>query len=166
MKLFSRIRLFATPWTIAYQASLSMGFSRQEYWSELPFILQEIFLTQGLNPGLLHCKQTLYHLSHEGRLPSICIIPFVCYICSYIFTIHHIEMDFPHGLAGKESACNVGDLGLIPRLGRSPGEGNGYPLQYYGLENSPCIVHGVAKSRTRLSDFHFHIETNIYTAYK
>ena len=49
----------------------------------------------------------------------------------------------------------MGDLGLIPGLGRSPGEGNGYPLQYSGLENSTdCIVHGVAKSWTRLSDFH------------
>ena len=53
-------------------------------------------------------------------------------------------------------ACNVGDLGSIPGLGRSPGEGKGYPLQYSGLENSmDCIVHGVAKSWTRLSDFHF-----------
>ena len=49
----------------------------------------------------------------------------------------------------KESACNAGDLGSIPGLGRSPGEGNGYPLQYCGLENSrDCIVHGVAKSQT------------------
>ena len=45
-------------------------------------------------------------------------------------------MDFPCGSAGKESACNVGDLGSIPGLGRSPGEGKGYPLQYSGLENS------------------------------
>ena len=53
------------------------------------------------------------------------------------------------GSAGKESACNVGDLGSIPGLGRSRGEGKGYPLQYSGLENSmDCIVHGVAKSRT------------------
>ena len=59
--------------------------------------------------------------------------------------------------AGKESACNAGDLGSIPGLGRSPGEGKGYPLQYSGLESSmACIVHGVAKSQTRLSDFHFH----------
>ena len=59
--------------------------------------------------------------------------------------------------AGKESACNAGDLGSIPGLGRSPGQG--YPLQYSGLENSvDCIVHGVAKSRTRLSDFHFHFQ--------
>ena len=56
----------------------------------------------------------------------------------------------------KKSACNVGDLGSIPGLERSPGEGKGYPLQYSGLENSKdCIVHGVAKSLTRLSDFHF-----------
>ena len=62
----------------------------------------------------------------------------------------------PCGSAGKESACNVGDLGLIPGFGRSPGEGKGYPLQYSGLENAmDCIVHGVAKSQTLLSDFHF-----------
>ena len=63
---------------------------------------------------------------------------------------------FPGSSAGKESTCNAGDLGSIPGLGRSPGEGKGYPLQYSGLENSmDCIVHGVTKSRTRLSDFHF-----------
>ena len=45
-------------------------------------------------------------------------------------------MGFPGGSAGKESTCNVEDLGSIPGLGRSPGEGNGYPLQYPGLENS------------------------------
>ena len=51
--------------------------------------------------------------------------------------------------AGKESACNVGDVGSIPGLGRSPGEGKGYPHQYSGLENSmDCIVHGVAKRWT------------------
>jgi len=62
------------------------------------------------------------------------------------------------GSAGKESACNAGDLGLISELGRSPGEGKGYALQYSGLENSmDCTVHGVANSRTRLSDFHFNL---------
>ena len=63
---------------------------------------------------------------------------------------------FPCGSAGKESICNVGDLGSIPGLGRFLGEGNGYPLQYSGPENSmDCTVHGVAKSWTWLSDFHF-----------
>ena len=66
----------------------------------------------------------------------------------------------------KESACNVGDLGMIPGLGRSPVEGNSYPLQYSGLENSmdrgawQAVVCGVAKTQTQLSDFtftfHFH----------
>ena len=62
---------------------------------------------------------------------------------------------FPGGSEGKASACNAGDLGSIPGLGGSPGDGYSYPLWYSGLENSmDCIVHGVAKSRTRLSDFH------------
>ena len=53
---------------------------------------------------------------------------------------------FPGGSAGKESACNVGDLGSTPELGRSPGEGNSYPLQYFGLENSmDCVVRGGCK---------------------
>ena len=62
----------------------------------------------------------------------------------------------PLRFSGKESAYNVGDPGSIPGLGWSPGEGKGYPLQLSGLENSmDCIVHGVAKSRTGPSDFHF-----------
>ena len=71
--------------------------------------------------------------------------------------IFHGVKGFPGGSDSKESACSVGDQGLIPVLGRSPGEGNGYPLQYSDLENSTdCIVHGVAKSWTQLSEFHFH----------
>ena len=66
-----------------------------------------------------------------------------------------VFLGFPFGSAGKQSTCDVGDLVSIPELGRSPGEGKGYPLQYSGLENSmDCIVHGVTKSRTWLSDFH------------
>ena len=62
---------FVTPWTIARQASLSMGFSRKEYWMECHFLLQGIFLTRGSNPSLLcllHCRQILYRLSHWGSL--------------------------------------------------------------------------------------------------
>ena len=67
---------------------------------------------------------------------------------------------FSGSSAGKESTCNAGDLGLIPRLGRSSGEGNGYPLQWSGLENSmDFTTHGVTKSWTRLSGFHFHFFT-------
>ena len=68
-------------------------------------------------------------------------------------------MDFPGGSDSKMSAYNAGDLGSIPGSGRSPGEGNGNPLQYSCLENPMdggawrATVHGVAKSRTQLSDF-------------
>ena len=73
-----------------------------------------------------------------------------------------VFLGFPGGSHGKESACNAGHLGLIPELGGSPGEGNGYPLQYSGLENPMdrgdwrATVHGVTKSWTRLTNFHFH----------
>ena len=57
--------------------------------------------------------------------------------------------------SGKKSACNAGDPGSTPRSGRSVGEGIGYPLQYSGLDYAmDCMVHGVAKSQTRLSNFH------------
>ena len=64
----------------------------------------------------------------------------------------------PGGSDSKESACNAEDPSSIPGLGRSPGEGNGYPFQYSGLETSmDCIVYGAAKSQKKLSDFHFNM---------
>ena len=72
---------------------------------------------------------------------------------------HSLNKGFPGGSEGKVFACNVGDPGSIPGSGRSPGEGNGSPLQYSDLENSMdggawgATVHAVTKSRTRLSDF-------------
>ena len=78
-------------------------------------------------------------------------------------------MGFPGGSENKASAGNAGDPGSIPGLGRSPGEGNGNPLQYSCLENPMergawrATVHRVTKSRTRLSDLHTH--THIYTPY-
>ena len=75
-------------------------------------------------------------------------VPLVGVVCVgvYIYIYTH---GLPFGSAGKESACNAGDLGLIPGLGRCPGEGKGYPLQYSSLENSmDCTVHGVAKRQT------------------
>ena len=72
-----------------------------------------------------------------------------------------VYIGFPCGLDSKESNCNAGDLGLIPGLGRSPGEGNGNPLQYSCLEDSlnrgawRATIHVVTRSQTRLSDQHF-----------
>ena len=77
------------------------------------------------------------------------------------FRLWFSSSDFPGGSDSKASVYNVGDPGLSPGLGRSPGEGNGNPLQYSCLENAmdrgawKATVYGVAKSRTRLSDFTF-----------
>ena len=90
-----------------------------------------------------------------------------CTFFEWIFSFYAISINilrfrgFPCGSAGKESACNAGDLGSTPGLGKYSGEREGYPLQYSGLENSrDYIVHGVAKSWTALSDFHF--QGNMY----
>ena len=63
---FSHVQLFATSWTITHQAPLSIGFFRLEYWSGLPFPSPGALPYQRLNLGLLHCRQILYHLSHQG----------------------------------------------------------------------------------------------------
>ena len=104
------------------------------------------FLDQRLNPGPLHWKHEALATGPSGKSPErICFNLFIFY------------WDIPDSSVGKESTSNVGDLGSIPGLGRSPGEGKGYPLQYSGLENlMDCIVHGVAKSQTQLIDsLHF-----------
>ena len=79
-------QLFAIQWTVALQAPLSMEFSRQEYWSGCHLLLQGIFLTQGSKVGLLHCRQIVYGLSHQGspsehlckisNIPSILLMKF------------------------------------------------------------------------------------------
>ena len=87
----SCVQLFATPWTVAYQAPPSMEFSRQEYWNGLPLLSPGIFPTQGSNPGLPHCRQTLYYLSHQGSpvypypLEDVgCACVCVC-VCVYVY---------------------------------------------------------------------------------
>ena len=122
----------ATPRTVACQASLSPwdfpGKTTGVGWHSL---LQRIFPTQGSNLALPHCRQTLYHLSHQGSM----------FIGKQLLKgirekqQQQIIMDFPGGSDGKASACNAGDPGSTPGLGRSPGEGKCYPLQYLCLEN-------------------------------
>ena len=80
VKSLSRVQLFATPWTVAYQAPLSMGFPGKSTGVGCHFLLQGIFLTQGSNPGLLPCRQMLYHLSHQGS-PLEWISPFQTDMC-------------------------------------------------------------------------------------
>ena len=124
------------PWTVACQAPLSIGFSRKEYWSGLPCPPPPGSLP---DPGIEPRSPTLQADSLPAEPPGK----------------SPVKIDFPHSSVGKETFCNAGDPGSIPR-GRSPGEGIGYPLQYSGLENSmDCRVHGVSKSRTWPSNFHF-----------
>ena len=132
----SLIQLFATPWTVACQTPWSMEFSRQEYWSRLPFPSADI---------------TMIPEQIDRITLKLVTNVFILGIC--------ISLGFPCGSAGKESTCNVGDLGLIPGLGRSPREGKGYPLQYSCQEISMDWLYspyGVAKSQTWLSNFHCH----------
>ena len=99
----------------------------------------------------------LVHPSEIKHSPSFGVylwLPFWAKVQIWPWTMW--SQGFPDSSVGKEYTCNAGDLGLIPGLGRSPGEGNGYLLQYSGLEDSmDCIVHGAAKRWTWLSDFHF-----------
>ena len=115
---------------------------------------------------LFHFKNPIYPIKHIAPTPFplgfLSETPHLSqrYRLGNAWTFHVDNSLSPPGhcgSAGKESACNAGDLGSIPGLGRSSGEGKGYPLQYSGLENSmDSIVHGVAKSRMRLNNFHFH----------
>ena len=108
----------------------------------------------------LHFGRRLHRDRQCGLGPSQ-VEPLVKFL---LFMYYKNILGFCSDLDGKESTCHVRDLGSIPGLGRFLGEGNGYPLQYSGLEKSvDYIVHGVTKSCThkswtrKLSDFHFHI---------
>ena len=124
----NRVQLFEALWTVARQAPQSIRFSRQEYWSGLPFPFPGVFLTQGSIPRLLLCRWILHLLSHGT-----------------------VVRNLPANAGGAR------DLGSIPGLGRCFGEGNGKTLQYSCLENPTdrgswwATVHGVTKSRTQLS---------------
>ena len=117
---------------------LAVGFSWTRDQTQVSYTGRQIFTTEPPRKLSLWCFITA---ALANILPPICLP----------------HLGFPGGSAGKESPCNAGDLGSIPGLGRSSGEGKGYPLQYCGQENSMDYkVHGVTKSQTWLSEFHFH----------
>ena len=165
-------------------------------------LLQEIFLIQELNLGLLHCRQIflpseplgkpihtpvqantyVYNQvvlvvknlpSSAGDLRDVGSIPGLGRSPGGGHAIHilHIYMGFSSGSDAKESACNAGDLGSVPGLERSLGEGNGYPLQYYCLEN--CMDRGTwwatvygshrVDALSDLAHMHAYIYTHTYT---
>ena len=117
---------------------------------------------RGMQPRQRGSQEAFFHFS----LIYLSICPLIDPIIIYGTPTKHQALSqkytkFTGDSDGTESACNEGDLGLIPRLGRSPGEGNGNPLQYSWLENSmdtgaqQATVHGATKSQTRLSNFTF-----------
>ena len=115
------------------------------------FVVLPLNTTSPFTRSASSTSQTGAHPKRIPQSPSTGWSPFRHLPPSRTTTIRQIKghQDFPGGSIDKEYACSVGDLGLIPRLGRSPGEGNSNPLQYSGLENSmDCIVHGVAESDT------------------
>ena len=147
--------------------------SRSWWWTGRPVMLQSMKSqrvrhdwTTELNSVTLHLRawsprKSSYPHSLWGNQGSIyTAFGSDCGLVDLLLSIGwqiRVTLGFPHSSVGKESACNVGYLDSMPGLGRSPGEGKGYPCQYSGPENSmDYIVHGVAKSWTRLSDFHFH----------
>ena len=141
--IFPSIRVFANEsvlhirWPKYWSFSFSVNPSNE--YSRLIFFRIDWF-------DLLAVQGTLKSLlQHHSSKASILSVRFSLWSNSHI----HPYWGFPYSSVGKEFTCNAGDLGSIPRLGRSPGEGNGYSLQYSGLENSlDCVVHGVAESRT------------------
>ena len=90
VKFLSCVWLFVTPWTVAYQAPPSLGFSRQEHWSGLPFPSTADLPNSVIEPSLLHCRQMLYHLSHQGR-SSVHIYFLICSPGNIFFLIFKMK---------------------------------------------------------------------------
>ena len=164
LSCFSRVQLFATPWTVAHQASLSMGFSRQEYLSGLPchppgdLPNPGIQATSIMSPALAgrfstrivmdQCKQdTKQDWSLNDKARGRLISDQDVFGISLQFDLRssgikfwnllcsYILMGFPGDSVVKNPPANAGDEGLIPGWGRPPGKGNGSPVQYSCLEN-------------------------------
>ena len=105
-----------TLWPVACRAHLSMG-----------FFLQGIFLTQELNPGLLHCRQILYQRSYEGSPRTVIVTHYLMYTTSFMWTSWVVEV--------VKNCPAIRDMGWIPGQGRFPGGEHGNSLQQSHLEN-------------------------------
>ena len=136
LSCFSHVQLFVTPWTVARQAPLSVGFSRQEYWNGLPcpppgdFPDPEIEPTSLMSPALAGVFFTTNATWEAPKriIDANILLQIIKSKSNPKLDIIRLILGFPGGSAGKESPCNAEDLGLNPGLRRSPGEGNGYPL--------------------------------------
>ena len=142
---YSKLVLWADPATVpAWERRASLFKERQ--WFSLV-----VYFIRSINSVYMSVPTSQFLPSSPSPLVSIgCSL---C-LCLYFCFVNKISRGFPGGLDSKESACNGRDLGSIPGMERSPGEGNSYPLQYSGVENSmdrgvwQAPVHGVANSQT------------------
>ena len=124
-----------------------------QQWNQLPRLLlfPQYLVMKAFKPT--EKLNAVYHNMHISIIQILQMLTFF-HVCLIIY----LSLGFPRGSDSKESACNAGDWNSIPGLGRSAGEGNGYPFQYSCLENSmdkgawQATVHRVAKSQTQLSD--------------
>ena len=143
-----------------------LGYRVPSFWEVLPSLLQgtcEIWVW--FKNLCFRCYNWCDPNLQEGQ--AVATISQKTPSCLLIFQVGQASLFavclFPCDSAGKESISNVGDLGSVPRLGRFPGEGKGYPLQLSGLENSmDCIVHGITKRQTWLSNFHFSVLWDVF----
>ena len=131
LKSLSHVRLFAAPWIVAYQAPLSMGFSRQEYWSGLPFPSPGNLPDPGIEPKSPALQADALPSKPPGKSlkfsDSITLLKVLCILlfCFWLKSFQHFlwgRSSVPHSSASKESVCNAGDLGSISRSGRFSGE--------------------------------------------
>ena len=105
-----------------------------------------------------NCFREIFSLRFHKWLAGLFFFKFLCLVLLHCIYLWSISNGFPGSSDGKESVCNVWDPSSIPGLGRTPGEGNGYPLQYSCLENSmdrgawQATVHGLTKSQRQLND--------------
>ena len=144
-----------------YRVFRAEGPCRQADWSQ-PWICGELLKIP------VPCSILSDFISNTQYVPNMWLYLSIHSLTWYLLRAVHNNLEtyiqpyFPGGSDGKESACRTGNLGLIAELGRSPGQGNGNPLQYSCLENSMdreawwATFHGVTESQTRLSDWHTH----------
>ena len=129
MKSLSHVWLFATPWTVAYQAPLSLKFFRQEYCSGLPFPSPRDLPNPEIKPGSPALQAGTLPSEPPGK-PWFSLYSRLQMSRRPYFMLFNVILGFPDISVGKESSCNAGDLCSIPGSGRSAGEEIGYTLQY------------------------------------
>ena len=164
VQLPSHVRLLATPWTAARQASLSITNSqsllklmsiKSVMPSNHPILCRPLLLLPSVFPSIrVFSNESVLCI----RWPKYWSFSFSISPSNEYSGLISFRIDW-FDLLAVQSAFSAGDLGSIPGLGRFPGKGKGYPLQYSGLENfMDCKVLRVAKNRTGLSNFHFHFQ--------